>query len=313
MKSGNKAAIRSELENQLRVAETFKASGYDKEAKQACANRTAALVAETAMAWHLEAIGSQDSAGRTTRPPCSSAAALYQRVVDSWTKQELASFQFPRLVKEDWPTLFKVKYAMADLLYSQKDWAKCGPASTPSVAEDPTGPEAAKSSYASGLCYQNLYEASHQGDAGRRSAGNFPGRNRTEATESVAARLEPKPIKGDQLAMVKAFDRYICTIKPAANDAAGLEQLIEVKYARARTYFEAQHWRTAAAAFREIAMSYPDSSGGIYAAQLYLESANVLYQHSRRPPARTRWAPTCRSSWRRTAAAIARPRTPTAA
>ena len=283
MKSGNKEAIKSELESQLRVAETFKSSSYDKDAKQACANRTAALVTETAMAWHLEAVGSPGQRGTNDANTMKLSAALYQRVVDSWTAKELATFQFPRLVKEDWPTLFKIKYAMADLLYSQKDWAKCGPAFDGVVLEDPGGPEVAKASYAAGLCYQNVYEASHQGDAGRRSAGNLPGRGQRDV-ESAAARLEPKPMKVDQLAMVKAFDRYICTIKPPKGDAAALEQLIEVKFARARTYFEAQHWDEAAVAFREIAVEYPESAGGIFAAQLYLESANVLYRHFKKAP-----------------------------
>ncbi len=43
-----------------------------------------------------------------------------------------------------------------------------------------------------------------------------------------------------------AFNRYICYINPAATRHAGAEQLVEVKYARARTYFEAQHWEEAA-------------------------------------------------------------------
>ena len=51
-----------------------------------------------------------------------------------------------------------------------------------------------------------------------------------------------------QKGMVTAFNRYICYIKPAASDKAGQEQLVEVKYARARTYFEAQHWEEAALA-----------------------------------------------------------------
>ena len=281
MKSGNKDAIRGELENQLRVAAAFKASGNDQASKQVCANRTAALVTETALAWHLEAIGTPEQRGTGDAKTMTLSAGLYQRAVDSWSKQEMASFQFPRIVKEDWPTLFTIKYAMADLLYFQKDWAKCGPAFDGVVTEDPNGPEAAKASYAAGLCYQNVYEEKHQGDLGRRSAGNLPGRAREtrDTPETVAARLQPKTMIAEQTAMVKAFDRYICTIKPKANDAAGLEQLIEVKYARARTYFEAQHWEEAAAAFREIALAYPDNAGGIYASQLYLESANVLYKH----------------------------------
>ena len=270
MKSSDKVAIKAELEKQLEVAAAFKSSSYDKESKQACANRTAALVTETAMAWHLEAEGSGNQRGTGDTRTMALAAALYKRVVDSWTGAELASFQFPRLVREDWPTLFRIKYAMADLLYFQKDWARCGPAFDSVVAEDPSGPDAAKAAYAAGLCYQNVYEASHQGDAGRRGAGNLA---------HDAARLEPKKMTPEQVGMVRAFDRYVCTIKPAASDAAGQEQLVEVKYARARTYFEAQHWDEAALAFREIALAHPDRDVGVYAAQLYLESANVMQRH----------------------------------
>jgi hypothetical protein len=76
--------------------------------------------------------------------------------------------------------------------------------------------------------------------------------------------------------MVSAFNRYICYIKPGASDNAGQEQLVEVKYARARTYFEAQHWDEAAIGFRDIAMTHSDRDAGLYASQLYLESINVL-------------------------------------
>ena len=279
MKSSDKIAIKAELEKQLEVAASFKASAYDKEQKRICASRTAALVAETAMAWHLEAVGSQGQRGTSDVRTMTLAAALYKRVVDSWTAAELASFQYPRLVREDWPTLLKIKYAMADLLYFQKDWARCGPAFDSVVAEDPTGPEAPGAAYASGLCYQAVYEESHRADAGRRSAGNLPGRGHREPAADDATRLRPKEMKPEQIAMVKAFDRYICSVLPAPGDAAGQEQLVEVKYARARTYFEAQHWQEAAYAFREIALKHGDRDVGVYAAQLYLESANVMKQH----------------------------------
>jgi hypothetical protein len=81
----------------------------------------------------------------------------------------------------------------------------------------------------------------------------------------------------EQVAMVRAFDRYACMIKPKAGDTAAREQLVEVKFARARTYFEAQHWAEAAVLFREIALD-ADGAGdaGLAAAQLYLESVHVL-------------------------------------
>ncbi len=70
-----------------------------------------------------------------------------------------------------------------------------------------------------------------------------------DTPETSAARLQPKIMSAKQTAMVKALERYICTIKPRANDVASLAARVEVKYARARACFEAQHWEEAAAAF----------------------------------------------------------------
>src|SRR5208282_5826885 len=62
-------------------------------------------------------------------------------------------------------------------------------------------------------------------------------------------------------------------------DADGQKQLVEVKYARCRLYFEAQHWEEAAACFKDIAFNHSDSDSAVYASQLYLESVNVLTFH----------------------------------
>jgi hypothetical protein len=79
--------------------------------------------------------------------------------------------------------------------------------------------------------------------------------------------------------MVQSFNRYVCYIHPDAKDADGQKQLVEVKYARCRLYFEAQHWEEAAACFKEIAYDNSDNDSAVYAAQLYLESVNVLTFH----------------------------------
>jgi hypothetical protein len=76
--------------------------------------------------------------------------------------------------------------------------------------------------------------------------------------------------------MVTAFNRYVCYITPKPDDEDAQEQYVEVKYARARTYFEAQHWEEAALGFRDIALNHADHEAGIFAAQLYLESVNIL-------------------------------------
>lgn len=280
MKSGNKEVIVKEVDNQIKLYNEFKNGSYSAEQKQECANKSAALATETGMAWHLEAVGTGGQRGTGDLKTMALAAQLYKKVVDTWNAQEFSTFEFPRVVKEDWPTIYKVKYAMADLLYFQKDWAKCGPAFDSVVAENPTAPEAAEAAYASVLCYQNIYDETHKGDAAKKGSGNLPGQKNAKddkkSKEAEIEKLKPKDMSENQKGMVQAFNRYICYIKPAANDTAGQEQLVEVKYARARTYFEAQHWEEASIGFRDIALNNSDRDVGIYAAQLYLESVNVL-------------------------------------
>ncbi len=284
LKSGNKEAIVKEIEQQLQTYDGFKTGSYAPEQKHECANKSAAIASETAMAWHLESVGSQGQRGTGDMKTMALAAQLYKRVADTWTSQEYGTFEFPRIVKEDWPTIYKVKYAMADLLYFEKDWARCGPAFDAVVAEDPKAPEAPEAAYAAVLCYQSIYEESHKGGSDKRGAGNLPGQVSGKKDEKAkkaeeAEHLKPKAMSENQKGMVSAFNRYICYIKPTATDTVGQEQLVEVKYARARTYFEAQQWDQAGAAFRDIALNNADRDVGIYAAQLYLESANVLGSH----------------------------------
>jgi len=286
MKSGQKDSVKVELDAQAKSYNEFKAGNHSAESKTECGNKTAALLSETAMAWHLETVGSNGQRGTGDNKTMSLAAYLYKKIVDNWTAQEFAVYTFPRIVKEDWPNIYKVKYAMADLLYFQQRWAECGPAFDSVVAENPNAPEAAEAAYASVLCYQNIYEATHKGGEDRRGSGNMPGSSKRSASEQKAdedAKLQPKALTDNQKGMITAFNRYICYIHPAPGDATGQDQLVEVKYARARTYFEAQHWEEAATAFRDIALNNADRDVGIYAAQLYLESINVLGAHSNPP------------------------------
>ena len=59
-----------------------------------------------------------------------------------------------------------------------------------------------------------------------------------------------RELTATQKAMVQSFDRYVCVVQPDKGDAAGQKQLVEVKYARCRLYYEAHHWSEAAACSR---------------------------------------------------------------
>ncbi len=279
MKSGNKEQIIGELNKQIDVYAKFDRDSHPEEAKLKCANVTAELLSETAMAWHLEAVGSGGVRGTGDKKTMSLAAQLYEKVIGSFKAEQFAKFEFPRIVKEDWPSISKIKYAMADLLYFNKDWAKCGPAFDAVVAENPTGPDAPEAAYAAVLCYQNIYQETHKGGQDRKGTGNSPGsedKKKSSKPVNKAKELAPKEFTENQKGMITAFNRYVCYIKPPANDKDAQEQYVEVKYARARTYFEAQHWEEAALGFRDVAMNHADRDAAIYAAQLYLESLNIL-------------------------------------
>jgi TolA-binding protein len=284
MKSGNKDQIMTKLGDQLNIHNKFQAEGHPADAKLQCSNLTAGLLTETAMAWHLEAVGSGGVRGTGDKKTMQLAAQLYDKVVNNFKQEQFAKFEFPRIVKEDWPNIFKIKYAMADLLYFQKDWAKCGPAFDSVVAEDPNGPQAPEAAYASVLCYQNIYTETHKDGSDKKGGGNLPGKkDEKKPAKADAKKFAKKDMTEGQKGMITAFNRYVCYIKPAAGDKEANEQYVEVKYARGRTYFEAQHWEESALAFRDVAMNHSDKEVGIYASQLYLEALNVLGSNSDPP------------------------------
>ena len=218
------------------------------------------------------------SAARATRRRWTCAALLYKKVAEAWTSDEFSKFEFPRLVKEDWPTIYKIKYDMADLLYFREKWAECGPAFDAVVQEDPKAPEAAEAAYAAVLCYQNIYLAQHAKGSDKKGSGNLPGVGK-DIKQDEDAKYRPKDMTDAQKSMVSSFNRYVCYIHPKPEDADGQKQLAEVQYARCRLYFEAQHWEEAAACFKDVAYDHPENDAAVYAAQLYLESINVLTFH----------------------------------
>lgn len=286
MKASDKEAIVRELDKQIGVYKEFNQGSAPEASKLECANRTAELLAETGMSWHLEAVGSGGVRGTGDQKTMDHAAYLYGKVGDNFTAKDFASFKFPRIVKSDWPTLYKIRYAMADLLYFQQKWEKCGPAFDKVVDENPTSEDAAEAAYAAVLCYQKMYDQMHQKKEDRQGRGLGPqggSREDQSAKKGEWEKFKPKALTDMQKGMVNAFNRYVCYIKPPKGDAEKEEQYVEVKYARARTYFEAQHWEEAALGFRDVAINHSDKDAGMYAAQLYLEAMNVLGSRAEPP------------------------------
>src|SRR5258708_12103763 len=95
------------------------------------------------MAWHVEAVGSNGQRGTGDPKTMDLASLLYKKVAETWNADEFSKFEFPRLVKEDWPNIYKIKYNMADLLYFRERCAEGGPPFDPVAQADPNAPDAA--------------------------------------------------------------------------------------------------------------------------------------------------------------------------
>ena len=70
--------------------------------------------------------------------------------------------------------------------------------------------------------------------------------------------------------MLRAFSNYVCVAGAQAEDMA------QIKYRRARIYYESNAYEEAAILFRDIAYNHRDSEYAEYAANLYLDCLNII-------------------------------------
>ncbi len=105
------------------------------------------------------------------------------------------------------------------------------------------------------------------------------------APEQELVQPSPVLISGATVRTGPQLRAVIAELEPPRRGSDALEQLVEVKVARARAYFEAGRFEEAAAAFREVAIHHPDAEPSSYAARQYVESMNVLASKAQRPQA----------------------------
>ncbi|MFO0549539.1 MAG: tetratricopeptide repeat protein [Polyangiaceae bacterium] len=275
-RSSDKKAIKKVIDEQFDVLRELTKLGQNDASVRACANTTAEISVETAMSWHVEVVGSGGIKGTADPETMRLTATLYQTITDTFAAKDFDTFTFPRLTKEDWPTHLRIRYLMADLLYFQKDWERCGLAFEEVVAAEPKGPLSREAALAAAFCMQNDY-LSHHDDAEARA-----GLGGAATTTGNDERFKPRELSPKEATMVRSFARFAC-VASEATEPEEVDQLVDVQFARARTYFEARHWDEAAVAFRQIAFEHPKHEAAVYAAQLYLEALNVLATHVARP------------------------------
>lgn len=156
-RAADKAAIGRALDALVAHHDAHRGRGDDD--ARVCANLTAALVTETAMAWHAEAVGTGGHPGSGDGRTLDAAARLYEIAARSFDEATWATFRFPHVARHDWPTLARVLRAHGLLLLHREDWEGAGEAFARAYHVDPQGPEAAEALHVAALCWQQAYLA----------------------------------------------------------------------------------------------------------------------------------------------------------
>ncbi|MDQ3033466.1 MAG: tetratricopeptide repeat protein [Myxococcota bacterium] len=272
-----KAEQITEVRRLIDMYTSYRQASHPAEALNECRSSTASVLVELSTAWHREAIGTDQQPGTNDRGTMNQATQLYRLTLDTFP--DMDEMEFPDIDRRDWPTQYRVSYFYAELLWRMEDWGQCGPAFDRVVELNPQGEFTSDAAYAAVLCYNNLYQQDFAGRE-REVRGAEPeeqasgrrgrrGRRGRQAEPEAAPTFEPQPYTPIQEGMLRAFQRFVCFVQDS-------EELPTVKYRRARIYYETNHFAEAAVLFRDIAWNHRDSELAEFAANLYLDSLNMM-------------------------------------
>jgi len=276
-----------EVERMIDLWGAYDKGEHTPEGKKICKQATASVLIDLSTAWHRETIGTDTQPGTNDRGTMELAAKMYRMLLQSFPDME--EMQFPDIDKRDWPTQYKVAYFFAELLWKMENWAECGPAFDKVLEVDPQGEFTADAAYAAVLCYNKQYqlafadsEKSVRGKAADDEAGakkkKKGKKGASDEEEDKSAQFKRKAFSPMEQGMLNAFQRYVCFVPDS-------EDLPQIKYRRARIYYESNHFEEAAVIFKDIAFNHANTDLGVYAANLYMDSLNVLgtYSDPKRP------------------------------
>jgi tetratricopeptide (TPR) repeat protein len=275
-----KPAQVTEIERMIDLWESYRDSKHTEDSKKTCKQAAASVLIDLATAWHREAIGTDTQPGTNDRGTMDLASKLYRLVLKSFPDME--QMEFPDIDKRDWPTEYKVSYYYAELLWKMENWAQCGPAFDRVLEVNPQGDYTEDAAYASVLCYNKQYQSTYAGsektvkhrDDDKKKKGKKGSAEPTR--EELVAQFRAKDLSPLEKGMLRAYQRYVCFVPDS-------EDLPTIKYRRARIYYETNRFEEASVLFKDIAYNHPKSDLAVFAANLYLDSLNVIGSYSEPP------------------------------
>jgi tetratricopeptide (TPR) repeat protein len=264
-----------ELRRTTDLMRTFLEGEHPAENETECRQVVAQMIMEVATNWHQEAVGSDSAPGTNDEVTMDMASQLYGLAIENFS--DMDSINFEGWDAESRPTQYRVSYWAAELLWKRNQWAECGPAFDRVVELNPQGEYVREAAYAAVLCYNNFYEAQHQDDRSTRAERPTKRRrgkrgvSEEEQRRADQERLQRRDFSPLEEGMLRAYTRYVCYISDS-------DDLVRIKYRRARIHYVANHWEEAAALFREIAYDHSEDELAPYAANQYLDCLNAISQ-----------------------------------
>ncbi|HJZ87373.1 MAG TPA: tetratricopeptide repeat protein [Polyangia bacterium] len=289
---GNKPAQVQEMQRLSAVFERYK-KGQQKEVKQnlveECRNNTVDTLHELAVVWHKEA--------QKTRNPETYALAqyIYKEYIDRFPQEKDAytmNWYYGEL-------LFTLGTEEKDTAKQRWYYEKAADQYTKVVKMKPGGEYLKDAAYAAVLSYNNANAAapdrpeakvdtvkeltqdcSTTASEAETTAKKKGGKKKEKGSKekegcAEADKLKQYPAKTippDKQKMLDAFDLYLSQVKNAnEND----DQMIRIKYQRARVYYEYNHFDKAAPLFADLADKHAKHELGIIAANLLLDCLNI--------------------------------------
>ena len=282
----------AELKRLLGLYKKFAGDGgHDEQKVKICEREATALVWDQATHWHVEAVGSESSPGTKDKATMERTIALYDTILEVFPNlDDLVIEGFDENTK---PTRYRVAYYKADLYWTLEDWHKCGPAFDAVVEMDPSGPMTPEAAYGAVLCYNKVYvqergskdrERKHKlkSDQNKvcdkkckkckkkcKGKKNEKSECEKECEKGEKVVVQARPLTDLEQGILNSYQRYICFVDKG-------DDLVNIKYRRARIYYEANMFEEAAILFKDIAMKHSSSEVGIFAANLYLDCLNAL-------------------------------------
>jgi TolA-binding protein len=281
-----------ELKRQISLYKRFAGEGnHDPVKVKKCGADTISLSWDQATHWHLEAVGSESSPGTKDPATMNLCIELYDEVLKNFPDLDtLAVEGFDEKTK---PSRYRVAYYKAELYWNMENWEKAAAAFDAVVDMDPAGEYTADSAYAAVLCYNKLYtklrgekdkERKHKLHTGekkcdkackkcKKGCNKKKGDEKKKCVEACVEgdkiALRPRDLTELEAGTLKSYERYVCYVK-------GSDDLVNIKYRRARIFYEANMFAEAAVLFKDIAVNHSSDEVAVYAANLYLDCLNVL-------------------------------------